>query len=327
MTKKRNLKVFFVVCVCFFLVLAVPHLASSKEPGKFITITAGGLSGTWYPASTAYAHVLGKNIKGHQFKVTTGGGVSNPKRVSMGEAELGVTTTDIAYAAYKGMKPFDKPQKIMALATLYRQPFQIAAVKGRGLKDAKDLCKARLVAGKPGTSGEAMCKKLLSLLGCDYDSIKAAGGEVHFTGYSDAAGLMRDNLADVHPVGSAIPTPYLEELNVSREMIILPMSDDLINKVLESTPGTFKMTIPKDTYRGMEADVKTFGNAICYVVSPDLPTDFVYQMTKILFENSAEIAAVSATLKKDLKLENALNGIKLPVHPGALKYYKEKGIQ
>lgn len=330
MLKTRSLTVFLVISLSFLLVSAIPNVDAAgtpKKPGKYITFVAGGLTGTWYPLSTAYADVLGKNMREHQFRVTTGGGVSNPKRVSAEDAQIGVTTTDIAYAAYKGLAPFDKAQNIMALGTLFRQPYQSVAVKDRGLRDVRDLRKARLVAGKPGTSGEAMTQKLLGLLGYSYESIKAAGGEVHFTGYSDATGLMRDNLADVHTVGSALPTPFFVELNVVRELVVLNMSDDIIKKVLETTPGTFEMVIPKDTYKGQDQDVKTFGNAIMYVVNADLPEDFVYRLTKILYENTAAIGAVSATVKKDLKLENALYGIKIPLHPGAEKFYREKGLK
>jgi TRAP transporter TAXI family solute receptor len=303
MLKTRNITVLLAVTLIFLFVWGVSNV------------------------TTAYADVLGKNMPEHVFRVTTGGGVSNPKRVSAGDAAIGVTTTDIAYAAYKGVAPYDKPQNVRALGTLYRQPYQIVAVKDRGLRHVRDLRNARIVAGKPGTSGEAMTKKFLGLLGYTYESIKAAGGQIHFTGYGDATGLMRDNLADLHMVGSALPTPYFEEVNVVRELVVLIMPDDIIKKVLETTPGTFAMVIPKGTYKGMDQDVKTFGNAILYVVNADLPEGFVYRLTKVLFENTDAIGAVSATVKKDLKLQNALEGVKIPLHPGAEKYYREKGLK
>jgi TRAP transporter TAXI family solute receptor len=318
---KRSLMV--TLALALAVCLAAPVAAADKE---FLRMFSGPEGGSWYPLGSAMMTILDKNLKIPSSN-GPGGGVGNCKAVNAGRADLGWTYTHTAYNAYNGRGKFNKKnQNLRHLMSLYPGVFQIAVPKDSKVMTVADLKNKRIVPGKVGFSGTVIAELVLKAYGLTFDSIKKDGGSVSFVGYSDSAALMKDGHSDVYMAVTSCPQSTIIDLNFRPGVRFLGIDPAHMKKILAMEPGLMATVIPKTAYKGMDKDVPAVGTVTCIVINKDVPDKVAYNIVKTLYANWPELAKVKKQAIEASKPENALLGAGIPVHPGALKYYKEKGI-
>jgi TRAP transporter TAXI family solute receptor len=286
-----------------------------------ITIYTGGTSGVYFPLGSKYAEILNKNgIKAKA--VTSGASVSNAKAIGDGTAQAAILQNDVAYYAYNGLYMFDgKPiKKLRGVAALYPETVQFVVRADSDIKTLEDLKGKKVAIGAAGSGTAVAAEQVLKAAGV-WDSIEKVNQK-----FSEAAQSLKLGQVDAAVIVSGAPTPAVNQIAVQTPVRVLAISDEILNKLHDEGYIFYvRQTLPKDTYNGMTEDTPTIAVKAMLAVSADLPDDTVYQMTKILFDNLDELHQVHAKTKY-ISLDTALDGMSIPLHPGAIKYYEEKGI-
>jgi TRAP transporter TAXI family solute receptor len=306
------------------IVLVAPLAQSADQ--KFVRMFSGPEGGSWYPLGAAMMSALEKKIPGISTSNGPGGGVGNVKAVHAKRADLGWTYTHTSYAAIQGLHPFDKKyDNIRHLMSLYPGVFQMAVRRDSNLKSPADFKDKRIVPGVTGFTGTVIAEQILQAYGLSFDSIKKNGGSVTFVGYADSAALFKDGHNDVYMAVTALPQVTILDLNFQPGIRLVGLDEAHMKKVQEIEPGLMAYTVPPGTYEGNNDPVLTPATVTQIVVSKDLSDELVYQIVKSLYDSWPELAQVKKKDIEDSKPEKALLGNRITVHPGALKYYKEKG--
>ncbi|MDX1401906.1 MAG: TAXI family TRAP transporter solute-binding subunit, partial [Kiloniellales bacterium] len=189
----------------------------------------------------------------------------------------------------------------------------------------KDLGDKSISAGKRGSGTELAFSRLLGMYGLSYDSIRNNGGTVHFVGYGETKQLFKDRHIQMGIFDHRPPDPAIVEAETAFPVRVLDLGQKMVEDYLKKYPGHLMATIPKGTYKGQEEDVTTLAWAPMMTVNKDLPDELVYNITKAIYENPERLAKGFKTLGV-LSPEMAVEGIPIPFHPGAAKYFKEKGV-
>ncbi len=322
MFHQRMVRIFVLLALCFLLI--TPAQAADK---KFVRMFSGPEGGSWYPLGVAMMQIVEKNIPGISTSNGPGGGVGNCKAVQGGRADLGWSYTHTAFNAYNGKGKFDKKHtKLRHLMSLYPGIFQMAVPKKSNIQTVGDLKDKRIVPGKVGFTGTAIAEIVLKAYDITFDSIKKNGGSVSFVGYTDAAALMKDGHSDCYMAVTSCPQATIIDLNFRPGIRLLPITSADYQKVRAIEPGLMHTVIPKSAYK-MDADVPTVGTVTNIIATSDLSDDLAYQIVKVLYANWPELAKVKKKAIEDSDPQKALLGNSIPVHPGAQRYYNEKGIK
>ena len=310
-------------------VLAAPLaiLGGAADADTFVRMVSGPSGGSWYPLGAKMMQVMQEKIPGIATSNTSGGGISNIKAVSGGDAEIGWSYAHTAYNGYVGRGKFKKAEKDIAyFATLYPATFQVAVPKGSKISSFEQMKGANISPGKAGWTGTAFAESILMAYGFGFEDIKKNGGTVHHVSYTESAALMKDGHIDVFMAATSLPQATFIELNHSPGLTFIGLPQDKLDSILKNNPGYITGSIPAGSYKGVEKDIPTLGIVTNMVVNKDMDDDLVYNMTKVFWEAHGELAAVKKVWNK-VKLADALNGSSIPVHPGAAKYYAEQGVK
>ena len=324
----RKTIILLFVIGAFILSSAIGVAAEWKADKKFLKMVSGPEGGSWYPLGSGMMRLVETNIKGVSTSNGPGGGVGNCKVLQRGDADLGWTYSHTAFDAYNSRDPFKKKlNKIRYLASLYPGIFQVAVPRKSNIYSYSDLADKRIVPGKVGFSGEVFAKSILGVYGITYESIKKKGGIINFVGYSDAAALMKDRHLDAAMFVTSCPQATIIDLNFRPGIRLLPIDKGHMKKLLREYPGYAETVIPKDAYKGMTEDIPTVGTVTSLICSADLSDEMVYRIVKSIFENLDDLARIKKKAIAAVSLENALRGCKIPIHPGAKRYYDEHGVK
>jgi hypothetical protein len=310
------------------VVAVVALISTVASADTFVRIASGPSGGSWYPLGAKMAEIFGKNVKGISTSNGPGGGVGNVLDVNKGEAELGWTYGHTAYDGYKGVAPVFKKANpnVRHLATFYPAGFQTAVLASSNIKSYADLKNKNISPGKAKWSGYAAFKMVAGKYGFGVEDVKKAGGVVHHVGYSDSVALMKDGHIDAFTGLTSVPQASFLDLEFKPGIRLLPLDEKILGDILKSNPGYIRIDIDSSHYKSIKTPVPTLGAVTIMVVNKDVPEDVVYNITKALWDNHADLVAVKGVWKK-VHLKNALLGAALPVHPGAKKYYDEKGVK
>jgi len=317
---RKGFIVLVMVMVSIFLITSAPQAEQ-----KFLRMFSGPEGGSWYPLGSAMMGIVEK-ATGISSSNGPGGGVGNCKAVNGGRADLGWTYTHTAYNAYNGRGKFDKKNtNLRHLMSLYPGVFQMAVPKSSKINTVADLKDKRIVPGKVGFSGTVIAELVLKAYDITFDNIKKNGGSVSYVGYSDSAALMKDGHSDCYMAVTSCPQSTIIDLNFQPGVRFLPVDKEHMDKILEMEPGLMATVIPAGAYKGLAADVPAVGTVTAIVIHKDVSDDLAYNIVKTLYANWPDLAEVKKQAIEDSKPENALLGARIPVHPGAMRYYKEMG--
>lgn len=297
--------------------------SAAKEEVKRISLATGGTAGTYYPVGSGITAIITKYVDGVEATAeSTGASVANLKMIRDGKIDMILAASNTAYAAYSGEQPFnDKPVKnIRGIAALYPEIFQFVVLKDSGLEKVSDLKGKKVAVGAPGSGTERTAKMLLKAHGITYDDI-----EPQFLKFGEAITALKDRLIDCAIIGSGIPTSAVVDASASLDINLLEVDKDVMDEFLKKVNFMRLETIPEGTYNGVNKDVLTVARPALLITHEKMEDEIVYEITKALFEHIDELERVHAQ-GKNIKLENALKAMSIPLHPGAEKYYKEVGL-
>jgi uncharacterized protein len=291
-----------------------------EEKPQFISILTGGTGGTYYPLGGSFAEII-KDATGIDTNAeTSGASAENMTTLKNGDAEIAFSQTDIASYAVDGKLMFEnnKVENVQAIATLYPETIQIVTTKDSGITSVEDLKGKKVSVGAPGSGTVANAEQILEVHGMTFDDINKQD-----LSFDESTQGIQDGTIDAAFVTAGTPTGAVESLGATEDVVIVPIEQDKIDSLIEKYPFYVKEEIPSGIY-GMESTVTTVAVQAMLVASTDLSENVVYDITKAIFENLDKVTHAKGKL---IKVENALNGVGIDVHPGAQKYFDEKGVK
>ncbi|HFD87432.1 MAG TPA: TAXI family TRAP transporter solute-binding subunit [Gammaproteobacteria bacterium] len=295
---------------------------------RFITIGTGGVTGVYYPTGGAICRLVNKGRKEHGIRCSvesTGGSVYNLNTIRAGELDFGVAQSDWQYHAYHGTSKFKKAgpfKELRSVFSMHPEPFTVVARKDSGIKTFKDLKGKRVNMGNPGSGQRGTMEVVMKALGWTKSDFKLAS-ELKSSEQSKA---LCDNKIDAIVFTVGHPSGSIKEASTSCDTVLVPVTGPEIDKLVKDNDYYRKATIPGGMYRGTDSDTQTFGVGATIVSSTKVPDDVVYEVVKAVFENFdsfKKLHPAFAVLKKE---EMIKDGLSAPLHPGAVKYYKEVGL-
>lgn len=295
---------------------------------QFVTIGTGGVTGVYYPTGGAICRLVNKGRKAHGIRCSvesTGGSVYNLNTIAAGELDMGVAQSDWQYHAYHGTSKFkDKgPNKCLrAVFSVHPEPFTVVARADSGIKTFDDLKGKRVNIGNPGSGQRGTMEVVMKAKGWTKKSFKLAS-ELKSAEQSKA---LCDNKVDAMVFTVGHPSGSIKEAATSCDSIIVPVTGKEIDMLVKKNDYYRTATIPAGMYRGTDSDVKTFGVGATFVTSCKVPDDVIYNVVKSVFENFDQFQKLHPAFKVLKKKEMVKDGLSAPLHPGAVKYYKEAGL-
>jgi len=303
------------------VLLSLAAFSGAMAAETKLVLATGGTAGTYYPFGGAMAKIWNSKIPGMNVTAqTTGASAENIRLVNKKEAELALVQSDTLDFAFNAKEAFKEPLKEMgAIAVLYPEIIQVVVRADSPAKSFADLKGMKIGVGAPGSGTEANFRQLLDIYGLSKDDIKG-----QYLSFSESAEQFKDRHIDAFIVVAGIPNSAIVDIATQHDIRILNIAGDAAKKLSQKYPFLAPAKIPANTYKNQAQDVETVAVNAVLIAGKELPVDVVYNLTKTLFENQADLASAHAK-GKELNLQTAVKGVSIPFHPGAEKYYKEKG--
>ncbi|MDH5204147.1 MAG: TAXI family TRAP transporter solute-binding subunit [Hylemonella sp.] len=291
------------------------------------SIATGGTGGVYYPMGGGIAAVLTKHVPGMQATAeVTGGSVDNLKLIGSGKPYVAFTMADTSHDAFRGQNKFDNNQiPVRTLMVLYPNRMHIVSVEGRGISTMSDLKGKHISTGSPGSGTEIMAFRILAAAGLDKDK----DVDRERLGASESVNAIKDGKIDAFFWMGGLPTAAVTDLANTPGIKIKMIDHAQTVAPMNSTYGNLYVedTIPMNTYRGMEQDNQQATVMNLLVANASMDDQTAYNIVKTIFDKREDLIAVHK-VAKDFKLENQkASASPIPFHPGALKYFAEKGIK
>ncbi len=291
--------------------------------GDYVFVT-GGTSGTYYPLGGAIASIVNKKNAAAGFNISvnsSGASKENIVLISKQEADFAIVQNDVADYAQKGEVLFDTSVSGLAtVASIYPEVVQVVVASDGGINTIADLKGKNVSIGDAGSGVEANAIQVLDAYGLTVDDIK-----VNRLSFKESAGAFKDGAIDAFFVTAGVPNTAITELALTRSLKLLNIDGDKAKALIERYPFYTNIIIPKDVYKTSE-DVNTIGVRAIIICREDLKDEEVYLFTKALYESLDELGSAHAK-GKEFKLEEAIDGVTVPLHPGAKKFFVEAGLE
>lgn len=294
---------------------------------KFMTIGTGGVTGVYYAAGGAICRLVNKDRAKHGLRCSvesTGGSVFNVNTIRAGELDFGVAQSDVQYNAAKGLKQFEKDgpyTELRSVFSLHPEPFTILARKEAGIKTIEDLKGKRFNIGNPGSGTRAAADELIAALGwknSDFGLVSELKADEH-------GAALCDNKIDAFIYGVGHPSANIQDPTTTCGAKLVPITGGAVDKLVTTAPYYAKVDIPGGIYAGNPNPTPTYGVLATLVTSSKVPDASVYELVKVVFENFEDFKKLHPALAHLDPKKMIKDGLSAPLHPGAVKYYKEKG--
>ncbi|MDW9911984.1 TAXI family TRAP transporter solute-binding subunit [Sinorhizobium meliloti] len=296
--------------------------AASTGAAEFINVLTGGTSGVYYPLGVALSKIYGDKIEGVRTQVqATKASVENLNLLQQGRGEIAFSLGDSVKLAWEGNTDagFKAPlDKLRGIAAIYPNYIQIMASKESSIKTVADLKGKSLSVGAPKSGTELNARAILAAAGMSYDDL----GKTEYLPFAESVELMKNRQLDATLQSAGLGVSSFKDLATSLDVQMVAVPEEVATKL--GAPY-IAATVPAGTYQGQDSDVQTVAVVNFLVTHSEVSDETAYQMTKQLFEN---IPALTAAHKaaENIRIEDALKGMPIPLHPGAERYYKEKGL-
>ncbi|OED87200.1 TAXI family TRAP transporter solute-binding subunit [Vibrio breoganii] len=295
---------------------------------EFITIGTGSVTGVYYPTGGAICKLVNKDRNDHNVRCSvesTGGSIYNVNTMRSGELDFGIVQSDWQYHGYNGTSKFSDQgpyKKLRAVFSLHTEPFNIIAREDSAINNVSDLAGKRVNIGNPGSGDRATMGVVMDAMGWTNDSFKLAS---ELKG-SERSQALCDNKIDAFIYMVGHPNGSIKEATTSCNAKLVPATGPGIDKIVADNPYYAFSTVPAGMYRGTDQDVNSFGVAATMVTTSDVSDEVAYTVAKAVFENFDTFKRLHPAFS-NLKKENMVkDGLSIPLHPGAEKYYKEVGL-
>ncbi len=297
-------------------------LAGLPAAAQQVTFMTGPQGGSWIPLSGALKNMWEQAVPGLQIQLTPGAGIANVRGVDEGKAQIGFGNSSSTVDGLAGRAPFPKKvTHVCQIANLYPQYFQVVALADAKIHSFADLKGKTLVTQPKGNTAELLTSTVLQLNGMSYQSLAKANFQASYT---DAVSLMKDGHADVMTLGTTAPASAVMDLASARDVSLVPVDPKTMAELRKMNAGYHELTIKAGTYPKQDKDVHVIGYSTHLIAACDLPEDTVYKMTKAIAGHvdamSSVVKPITGLTPKDMAVD-----IGIPMHKGALKFYKEVG--
>jgi TRAP transporter TAXI family solute receptor len=295
---------------------------STSNSAEFINILTGGTSGVYYPLGVGISKIYSDKIKDSKVQVqATKASVENLNLLQDGKGELAFVLGDALKDAWQGNEDAGfktKLDKLRVIGAIYPNYIQIVASKDSKIKTLADLKGKGLSVGAAKSGTELNTRALFKAAGMSYKDL----GKIEYLPYAESVELIKNRQLDATLQSAGLGVASLKDLSTSIDIVVVSVPADIVKKM--GAPFV-AAKIPANTYKGQTEDVNT-ASVINYLVTrKDVSEATAYQMTKLFYESLPEMIA-SHSAAKDISLKDAAKNPPVPLHPGAAKYYKEKGL-
>jgi TRAP transporter TAXI family solute receptor len=296
-------------------------MIACKGKTEQVRMATGGSTGTYYAFGSALGQILSEKTKITITVQSTGASKANIQLIEAGEVELAIVQNDVMDYAYRGVDLFngEKITSFSTMAALYAEVCQIVVNPAAGIQTVADLRGKNVSVGDAGSGVEFNARQILEAYGITFEQI----GKQNLS-FSASADALRDNKIDAFFCVAGAPTPAIIDLSTSRDVLLLEIDDAHVAELVRLYPFYTKFPVPAGSYRGQNNDVQTVAVKATIIVSNKVKEDTIYQLIKALFDNKPQIEAAHAK-GKELSTSYAVEGISVPFHPGAAKYFREIG--
>jgi uncharacterized protein len=313
-------KVLIVAVVALGLLISAPPAMAKTD------VLFGGASivGVYYQVALQISNLMNKNMgdKYNYIGRPTGGSVFNINAIIRETFDFGVAQSDRNYQAFNGLADWDgKPVTNMrSVFSMHPETVMLVTRKDTGIKTVPDIKGKRINIGNPGSGQRFNAEEVLAIYGIDHEKdIRAEGLQQH-----EASRALVDRKIDAFFYTVGNPSAAIEEPAQSVDIVMVPLDHPEIKKLADEKPYYVFTNIPAGTYRGVDYDVPTYAVTATVISHENVPDEVVYDMVKTVFERLNDLKGSHAAFRNlDPKL--MLQGLSAPFHPGAIKYYKEKG--
>ncbi len=314
----------FIGLVAACTALALPAAAQQKIE---LSIATGGTGGVYYPLGGGMANIMSKSIPGMAATAeVTGGSVDNLKLIGTGKPYIALSMTDAALDAYKGVDKFkDKKVEVRTLMILYPNRMHVVTIEGTGINRIGDLKGKRVSTGSPGSATEVMAFRVIEAAGLDKDKDMTR----ERLGVAESVNAVKDKKIDAFFWVGGLPTAAVTDLAATPGVKIKLVDHANLVPAMNKKYGNLYVedAIPKSTYSGMAADNHQATVMNILVSNANLSDQAAYDIVKTIFDKRADLIAVHKEAE-NFKLENQRAAASpIPWHPGAIKYFSEKGVK
>ncbi len=293
---------------------------------QFVSIGTGGVTGVYYPTGGAICRLVNKNRKEHGIRCSaesTGGSIYNINTLRAGELEFGVAQSDWQYHSYHGTSKFADAgayEDLRAVFSVHPEPVTILARGDAGITNVTDLKGKRVNIGNPGSGTRGTWEVMEEALGWTRDDLKLAAEMKS----AETAQALCDGKIDAYFWLVGHPSALTQESLATCDAVLVNATGPVIEKLIADTPYYRIATIPAGMY-GDNPEITTFGVGATFVSSASVPDKVVYILVKAVFDNFDQFKALHPAFKNLKESEMISDGLSAPLHPGAIKYYKERG--
>ena len=299
-----------------------------KQPARgnvIMTFGTADTGGSMYPAGAAVSQVWTNNVQGVKCNTQTStGSFQNCQDVSTGEVDVAVATSDVVLNAYNGTGKFadiGKLDNLRVIGAVYTSVLSGVTLKSSGLTYIHDLLGKRVAVGPAASATENATLAAFDVMGID-----SSNTSLENLGLGDGADSVGDGILDAAFGFAGLPIGGQLNLAATKEIQVLDMTQEEIDKVLAGNAAYIQTKIPAGTYTGQDYDANTFGVKCLIIVTADMDADLVYDLCKAMNEHTEEMAAGNALLKDMTDPSFLCTQMPIPLHDGAQKYYSEQGL-
>jgi TRAP transporter TAXI family solute receptor len=314
------------LAVAIFVALIAIHDQAIAQVKTRLAIATGGTGGVYYPLGGGLAALISKHIPNTEAtaEVTTAS-IDNVKLLHGNRIGLAFCLPDTAFDGFNGqLKGLKEKANIRTLLSLYSNFMHIVAIDGAGIKTVADLKGKRVSTGAPGSGTELKALRVLEAYGLTTKDLKTQ----ERLGAGESAGALKDRKIDAFVWDGGLPTGAVLDLAATPgiRIAMIPHGDAVPKMVAKYGPLYFVANISKGTYKGIDEDVPVAAATNLLIANEKMDENLAYQITKLTLEHTADLVAVHKAAS-EISLKNAGVGSPIPFHPGALRYFKEKGVK
>ncbi len=294
---------------------------------QFFSIGTGGVTGVYYPTGGAICRLVNQNRREHGLRCSvesTGGSIYNINTVRAGELEFGVAQSDWQYHAFNGTSRFDEAgafENLRAVFSVHPEPFTLIVPGDSDIQSFEDLVGMRVNVGNPGSGQRATMEVVMDAFGIEMDDFAVA---TEFQGSEMAQALCNGQIdAMIYTVGH--PAAAITEVSTTCDARLVNVTGSEIEQLIEENSYYRSATIPAGMYRGTDEEVTTFGVGATFVSSADVSEEIVYTTVKAVFDNFSDFTGLHPAFANLTEEAMISDGLSAPLHPGAERYYRERG--
>ncbi len=314
------------IAIAAALTSALACASTATAAQKFISIGTGGVTGVYYPTGGAICRLVNQGRKEHGIRCSaesTGGSIYNINTIRAGELEFGVAQSDWQYHAYNGTSKFAEKgrfDKLRSVLSLHPEPVTVIAKDGSGINQLTDAKGKRLNIGNPGSGTRGTWEVIEGALGWSRSDLKLAAEMKS----AETGQAVCDGKIDAYFWLAGHPSALIQESLASCAAHLVDVKGPTIDKLVADHSFYRKATIPAGMYNN-DRDIQTFGVGATFVTSADVPDDAVYVVVKAIFDNFDKFKKLHPAFANLQESEMISDSLSAPLHPGAVKYYEERG--